>query len=151
MLTILKGTPSAYNKDLQEDKEPLFDAIDTLTLTLPVATGIVSTLHVNEDRTSAAITDGMLATELADYLVSKGVPFRESHRLVGQAVRRAEKEELTLVTLPLEEYQAIDARFDQELYSVLDARRAVARRDVPCGTSPRAVSAQIARARALLP
>jgi argininosuccinate lyase len=156
LLTVLKGLPSAYDKDLQEDKEPLFDALDTLAMALPVAAGAVATLHVNAEKMEAALDDGMLATELADYLVSKGVPFRESHHLVGQVVRRTEESWArgdrghTLTTLPLNTYQAIDARFGPDLYGALDVRRAIARRDVPCGTSRRAVRTQIERAKALL-
>ncbi len=91
LLTTLKGLPTGYNRDLQEDKEPLFDALDTLHLALPIAAGVVRTLRVRPDRMAAALDDGMLATDLADYLVRRGVPFRQSHRLVGQAVRRAEE------------------------------------------------------------
>ncbi|MCU0519880.1 MAG: argininosuccinate lyase, partial [Anaerolineae bacterium] len=89
LLTTLKGLPSAYDKDLQEDKEPLFDAIDTLEIELPVLTGAIATLKVKADRMAAALGDELLATDLADHLVRRAVPFRESHRLVGQAVRRA--------------------------------------------------------------
>ncbi len=150
LLTTLKGLPAAYDKDLQEDKEPLFDAVDTLHMTLPIAAGVISTLRVNESRMAAALDDGMLATELADYLVLKGVPFRQSHHLVGRAVRRAEEGGHTLRTMPLELYREIDPRFGPDLYRVLDARRAVERRRVPCGTAPQAVREQIARARKLL-
>ena len=150
LLTVLKGIPSTYDKDLQEDKEPLLDAIETLRLALPVAAGIVATLRVNADRMAAALGDDMLATELADYLVLKGVPFRESHHLVGQAVRRATESGHTLRSLPLPVYQQVDGRFGEDLYQVLDMRRAVERRDVPCGTSTRAVKAQIGKAQALL-
>ncbi|MBN1642404.1 MAG: argininosuccinate lyase [Anaerolineae bacterium] len=147
VLTVLKGTPSSYNKDYQEDKEPLFDAIDTLLLALPVAAGAIGTLHVREDAMADALDDGLLATELADYMVSRGVPFRESHHLVGRAVRLAEQRGCALRELPLESYRALDERFDRELYAALDHRRAVARRQVPCGTGRDAVEAQIARAR----
>jgi len=151
ILTTLKGLPSSYDKDLQEDKEPLFDAIDTLTLVLPVTAGIVASLRVRADRMAAALTADMLATELADYLVSKGVPFRQSHHLVGQAVRLAEEQPgQSLSTLPLEAYQAIDLRFGPDLYQALDVQRAIARRNVTCGTAPQAVRAQIERATALL-
>jgi argininosuccinate lyase len=92
----------------------------------------------------------MLATELADYLVTKGVPFRESHGLVGEVVRLAEERGCALRALELEEYKTIDPRFDQDLYEVLDHRQAVLRRAVPCGTSPSAVRAQIERAETLL-
>jgi argininosuccinate lyase len=150
LLTTLKGIPSAYDKDLQEDKEPLFDTIDTLALVLPVVEGVISSLRVNAQQMASALDDSILSTELADYLVSKGVPFRESHHLVGRAVRRAEESGCTLTTLSIEAYQAIDPRFGPDLYRVLDARQAVERRDVSCGTSTRAVTAQIAKARALL-
>ncbi len=150
ILTVLKGTPSTYNKDLQEDKEPLFDAVDTLSLALPVTAGVIATMRVRQERMQEALDDGMLATELADYLVTKGVPFRESHHLVGEIVRLAEARDCTLRTLPLEAYRGIDQRFGEDLYSVLDHNQAVLRRKVPCGTSPGAVKAQIACARALL-
>jgi argininosuccinate lyase len=150
LLTTLKGLPSSYDKDLQEDKEPLFDAIDTLRLTLPVASGMVATLRVHPERMRAALGDEMLATELADYLVGKGVPFRESHSLVGRAVRRAAEKELTLRALPLADYRAIDVRFGADLYACLDPQAAIERRDVPCGTSTRAVQAQIRQAKRLL-
>ncbi len=148
VLTVLKGLPSSYDKDLQEDKPPLWDALDTLSMALPVAAGVISTLHVHPERMAAALDEGLLATELADYLVEKGVPFRESHSLVGRAVRAAEASGLTLKTLPLETYQAIDGRFAADLYAALDFRRAVERRAVPCGTATAAVRAQIVRARA---
>jgi argininosuccinate lyase len=150
LLTVLKGIPSTYDKDLQEDKEPLFDALDTLALTLPVAAGMIATLQVNAERMAAALSDEMLATELADYLVVKGVPFRESHHLVGQTVRRATESGHTLRSMPLKAYREIDARFEADLYEALDFRRAVERRDVPCGTSTRAVRAQIEKAKTLL-
>jgi argininosuccinate lyase len=150
LLTVLKGIPSAYDKDLQEDKEPLFDTVDTLSVVLPVAAGIIATLKVNAGQMALALDAGILATELADYLVTKGVPFRESHGLVGQAVRCAEQQGCTLTTLSLESYQAIDPRFGPDLFETLDAQRAVEQRAVPCGTSPSAVSEQIERARALL-
>ena len=150
LLTTLKGLPSSYDKDLQEDKEPLLDTLDTLSLALPVAAGMVATLRVNGERMAAALSDEMLATELADYLVLKGIPFRESHHMVGQAVRLAAEHGHTLRSLPLAIYQEIDARFDADLYETLDVRRAIERRDVPCGTSTRAVREQIARAKARL-
>ena len=150
VLTTLKGLPSAYDKDLQEDKEPLFDALDTLEMALPITAGVIATLQVNAANMAAALDEGMLATELADYLVCKGLPFRASHHMVGQAVRQAEESGHTLATLPLEAYQAIDGHFGPDLYAALDFQRAVERRRVPCGTASQAVLAQIARAKALL-
>jgi argininosuccinate lyase len=150
LLTTLKGLPSAYNKDLQEDKEALFDAVDTLKLELPIASGVVRTLKVHSARMAGALDDGLLATDLADYLVRKGVPFRESHHLVGQAVRRAEALGVSLKDLDLAEYQAIHPAFSEDTYAVLDFRRSVEVRDVEGGTAPGAVRAQIGRARELL-
>jgi argininosuccinate lyase len=150
LLATLKGLPLAYNKDLQEDKEPLFDAIDALTLELPLAAEVIRTLLVNEDRMAAALNEAMLATDLADYLVRRGVPFRQSHHLVGKAVRRAEERGVSLRELSLAEYRAIHAAFDPDLYEALDFRRSVAARDTRGGTAPAAVQAQIRRARNLL-
>ncbi len=150
LLTTLKGLPSAYNKDMQEDKEALFDAIDTLALELPVATGVIRTLRVNDARMEAALDEGTLATDLADYLVCKGVPFRESHHLVGRAVRRAEELGVSLKDLELAEYERIHPAFNGDVYQVLDFQRSVEARDTEGGTAPTAVRAQIEQARGLL-
>ncbi|HIQ00929.1 MAG TPA: argininosuccinate lyase [Anaerolineales bacterium] len=150
LLTTLKGLPSGYNKDLQEDKEALFDVIDTLEMELPVAAGVIRTLKVHGDRMTAVLDDRMLATDLADYLVRKGVPFRQSHHLVGRAVRRAEELGLPLKALPLAEYQAIHPAFADDLYAVFDFRRSVETRSVEGGTSPAAVRAQIEEARKVM-
>ena len=150
LLTMLKGLPSAYNKDMQEDKEALFDAIDTLALELPVAAGVIRTLHVNAARMAAALDEGMLSTDLADYLVRKGVPFRESHHLIGQVVRRVEELGVSLKALELAEYQVIHPAFGEDVYEVLNFQRSVAARDAQGGTAPVAVLAQIERARMLL-
>ena len=150
LLTTLKGLPSTYNKDLQEDKESLFDALDTLKLALPVAAGVVRTLRVNAQAMAAALDDAMLATDLADYLVRHGVPFRQSHELVGRAVRRAEALGLPLRDLPLAEFQAISEAFDANLYAVFDYRRSVEARDSYGGTATTAVRQQIERAWAVL-
>jgi len=150
LLMVLKGLPTAYNKDLQEDKEATFDAIDTMTLTLPVATGVIQTLIVHGDRMQAALVDEMLATELADYLVAKGVPFREAHRLVGQVVRRAIARREGLRQLPMAEYQAVSPVFGRDVLGVLDFERAVERRNSVGGTARRAVEDQLAEAEKLL-
>jgi argininosuccinate lyase len=142
-LCALKGLPSGYNKDLQEDKEGLFDAIDTVELELQLAAGLIESVEIDEARMEAACDDGLMATDLADDLVGKGVSFRESHHLVGQAVRRAHDLGVPLHRMRLEEYQAIDLRFNEELYSIFDPRRSVALRGVKGGTAPSAVAAQI--------
>jgi argininosuccinate lyase len=147
LLTTLKGLPSSYNKDLQEDKEALFDAIDTLKMELIVAAGVVRTLTVNGARMAAALDDALLATDLADYLVRQGVPFRESHHLVGQVVRRAEELGVSLKGLSLAEYQAIHPTFAEDVYEVFGFWRSVEAREVEGGTAPAAVRVQIERAR----
>jgi argininosuccinate lyase len=149
LLATLKGLPSSYNKDLQEDKEALFDVIDTLRMELPIAAEVIQTLHVDEKRMQAALDDALLATDLADYLVRKSVPFRESHRLVGNAVKRAKELDVSLRGLSLDEYQAIHPSFTKDVYEVLDFRRSVEARDAEGGTAPGAVRAQIKRARQL--
>lgn len=150
LLTMLKGLPSSYNKDLQEDKEPLFDVIDMLRLELPLLAGVIRTLRVDRSRVEAALDSGMLATDLADYLVRKGIPFRESHHLVGRAVRRAEELGVSLRELELGEYQAIHPAFGEDVYAVFDFRRSVEMRNVEGGTATAAVRAQIEHARALM-
>jgi argininosuccinate lyase len=149
-LAVLKGLPSGYNKDLQEDKEALFDAVDTLALELPIAAGVIGTLTVNRERMAAALDDAMLATDLADYLVRKGIPFRQSHHLVGQVVKRAEELGVALAGMGLDEYQAIDPTFAEDLYECLSFPQSVGRRAAAGGTAPDAVRAQITQARALL-
>jgi len=134
----------------KEDKEPLFDALDTLKLALLVAAGVVRTLKVNAEAMAAALDDAMLATDLADYLVPRSVPFRRSHELVGRAVRRAEALGLPLPELPLAEFQAISNVFDSNLYAVFDLRRSVEARVSYGGTATVAVQEQIERGRAVL-
>ena len=150
LLTTLKGLPSTYNKDLQEDKEPLFDALDTLKLALPVAAGVVRTLQLNAEAMAKVLDDGMLTTDLADYLVRRGVPFRQSHELVGRAVRQAEALGLPLSELPLAEFGAISTLFDENLYAAFDYRRSVEAKDSYGGTATVAVRQQIERAAAAL-
>jgi argininosuccinate lyase len=147
LLTTLKGLPTAYNKDLQEDKEPLFDTIETLKMELGVAAGVVRTLKVHADQMEDALDDGMLSTDLADYLVRRDVPFRQSHHLVGQAVLRAEALGVPLKELDLKEYQAIHPAFAEDVYDVFDFVRSVEARAVEGGTAPSAVRAQIRAAK----
>ncbi len=148
LLATLKGLPSAYDKDLQEDKPAVFAAFDTLDALLPVLAGAVATLTVNADRMAAALEPALLATELADYLVRKGVPFREAHHVVGQAVQKAEGRGLS--SLSLEELRALSPAFEADVAEVWDFQAAVERRAALGGTSPASVRAQIAQAQARL-
>ncbi|HID87734.1 MAG TPA: argininosuccinate lyase, partial [Anaerolineae bacterium] len=150
LLIALKGLPSTYNKDLQEDKEPLFDAVDTLEMELPIVAGVIRTLRVGGERMAAALEDSMLATDLADYLVRKGVPFRQSHEIVGRLVRHASKQGLPLSQVSLAEFRRFHPGFDEDVHEVFDVRRSVERRDSPGGTAPRAVREQLEQAKALL-
>lgn len=148
LLATLKGLPSAYDKDMQEDKPAVFAAFDTLAVMLPVVAGVIATLKVNADRMEAALEPSLLATELADYLVRRGTPFREAHHLVGQAVRLAGPRRLSELTLA--ELQTLSPVFAADVAEVWDFRAAVERRRVLGGTSPASVRAQIAEARARL-
>ncbi len=150
LLATLKGLPSAYDKDLQEDKTPVFDAAETLARMIPVMTGLLGSLTVHADRMQAALDPNLLATDLADYLVERGVPFREAHRLVGQAVRRAIDLGVRLDRLPLTELQAISPVFAQDISKVFDVAASVARRKVSGGTGHEAVQVQLAQATAYL-
>lgn len=149
-LVMLKGLPAAYNKDLQEDKEPLFDSVDTLLLALPVAAGVLGTLTIHPQRMRDALVDEMLATDLADYLVRRGVPFRQSHELAGVAVKRSETLGVPLRSLPLEEYAAISPQFGADVAAVFDFERSVEQRAAIGGTARAAVEAQIAALQALV-
>ncbi|NOK61893.1 MAG: Argininosuccinate lyase [Chloroflexi bacterium AL-W] len=150
LLTLLKGLPSTYNKDLQEDKEPLFDAVDTLELTLPVVAGVIRTSRFHYNRMREALDDGMLATDVADYLVEHGVPFREAHRVVGVLVSEAETRQVQLSKLSLEVYRAVHPAFDDDIYMVFNLDRSAAARRVPGATSAEAVQEQLKQARACL-
>ncbi len=150
LLMTLKGLPSAYDKDLQEDKPPVFDAHDTLLEILPVLAGLIGTLELNPERMAAAITPDMLSTDLADYLVGKGVPFREAHEVSGRVVRLAEEKQLALDQLPLQELQALDGRFERDVAEIFDLEAALERRSVLGGTAPSAVRAQLDAAREML-
>ncbi|MBI3914296.1 MAG: argininosuccinate lyase, partial [Chloroflexi bacterium] len=161
LLALLKGLPSSYDKDLQEDKEPLFDAVDTLEMLLPVVAGVVRTMRVNASKMRAALDDAMLATDLADYLVRRGVPFRDAHRKVGEAVKLAEARGVALSELSVDEYKkalaphpfgsaGVAPEFGADIHTVFDFARSVESRDGLGGTSPRAVREQIARAKKML-
>jgi argininosuccinate lyase len=147
LMTTLKGLPTSYNKDLQEDKEPLFDAVDNLSGSLQIACGVLSTLAANPAHMQAALSTEMLATDLAEYLVRKGVPFRETHHIAGAAVRTAELQGIPLAELSVEDLQKLHESFDEDVTQVWDFEQSVERRDIEGGTSRRAVLAQIEQLR----
>ncbi len=143
LFATMKGQPSTYNKDSQEDKEPLFDAVDTLSMTLPIAAGVVRTLKVNPGRIYDQMDSAMLATELADYLADKGMPFREAHHLVGQIVRQSIAIDQPLYSFPLAAYKQFSELFDRDLHERLTFNRAADRRTGIGGTGERAVLDQL--------
>jgi len=149
LMATLKGLPSTYDKDLQEDKAPVMAAYDTLMAMLLVLAGALETMSLNKERMSSAIEDGMMTTDLANYLVAKGVPFREAHAILGKAVRAAAGKGVTLKQLPLTDWQALGP-FEADLYAFFDPRHSVAMRHCQGGTAPEAVRAQLEAARALL-
>ncbi|HZY40760.1 MAG TPA: argininosuccinate lyase [Anaerolineae bacterium] len=147
LLATMKSLPSAYDKDLQEDKPPVFEAANTLLRMLPVTAGAIRTLSVKADRMQAALDPAMLATDLADYAVARDVPFREAHALAGRAVRRAIELGIKLDQLPVRELQAINPVFDQDVATVFDFQAAIDRRNSIGGTGSAAVRAQLEQAK----
>jgi argininosuccinate lyase len=148
LLTVLKGLPLAYNKDLQEDKEPVFDAFDTVLDCLRVMAAMLGGLTVKENNMRLALNQGFLdATEAADYLVSKGLPFRQAYQIAEAAVALAESQGLNLADLSLAQWQNLHPGVGPEIYPALAHEQAVARRRSPGGTAPELVSQALARAR----
>ncbi len=148
LITLMKSQPLAYNKDNQEDKEPLFDTLDTLADCTRALADLVPTLTPRRERMRAAATEGFItATDLADHLVRSGLPFRDAHAVVGGAVALAVERGCGLEELTLADFQRFDARMDESIYGVLDMDRALAARDHLGGTAPAAVRGACARAR----
>ncbi|KAJ3476280.1 hypothetical protein NLI96_g11268 [Meripilus lineatus] len=143
-LMSLKGLPSTYNKDLQEDKEPLFDAYDTVAASFKIAEGVVATMEVHADKMRQALTMDVLATDLADYLVRKGIPFRETHHISGRAVALAESRQCQLNELTLEDFKNLNDKFSEDIHDVFDFEASVERRESIGGTSRKMVERQIA-------
>jgi argininosuccinate lyase len=146
LLTTLKGLPLAYNRDLQEDKEPVFDAVETLEVLLPAFTGMIATLEFNVERMAELAPQGFsLATDVADWLVRQGVPFREAHEISGQLVAHCERRGLELHEPSDADYAAIDARLRPAVREVLSTQGSIASRSGAGGTAPSAVAAQRAQ------
>ena len=145
-LATLKGLPSTYDKDLQEDKLAVFETADTLNLMLPVMSGLLRTLKVRPENMRHALDPALLATDLADYLVQRGVPFRQAHGLIGQVVRRAQERGVALDQLSLADLQSISTVFAADVNQVFDFQASANRRSVPGGTARGAVQVQIKQA-----
>jgi len=146
LLSLLKGLPSSYNKDLQDDKRVLFDAVDTISLVLPAFGGALAECAFQPARMESAVSASMMATDLADYLVRKGATFRESHAAVGQLIRLSEERGCELTALSPKDYSATHALFGGDVPDALSPRASVAHREVPGGTGPRAVAEQLRQA-----
>jgi argininosuccinate lyase len=148
LLTLMKSQPLAYNKDNQEDKEPLFDTADTLLVTLEIYADMLRGIKVNKEAMRIAATEGFAtATDLADYLVKKGIPFRDAHEVVALAVRHAVDKGCDLSDLPLAELQKFSAQISEDVYQVLTLEGSLASRNHIGGTAPAQVKQAIARAR----
>ena len=144
LLTVMKGLPLAYNKDMQEDKEPVFDAMDTAVMCLSVLTPMISTMKVNQDRMKQAAQEGFInATDLADYMVRKGLPFRTAYKITGQIVGDCIRNGQILENLPLETYQSYWEQFDKDLYEAIDLTNAADTRTSKGGTSRQSIQEQI--------
>ena len=146
LLTVMKGIPLAYNKDMQEDKEPVFDAFDTAEACLDVLTPMIAAMKVNEAQMYKAAQNGFInATDLADYLVKKGMPFRSAYKISGQIVHACIEAGQVLETLPLEVYKQYSELFEEDLYEAIDLKTAVNTRSSKGGTSVSSVKEQIRR------
>ena len=144
LLTLMKGLPLAYNKDMQEDKEPVFDAIDTVEQCLPVFAAMVDTLTVKHKNMQKAAAGGFInATDCADYLVKKGLPFRDAYMIVGRLVHMCIKTGETLDTLPLKDFQSVSGAFGPDVYQALELKTCVGGRKVYGGPAPDSVKTQI--------
>jgi len=150
LLGTIKGLPSGYSKDLQDDKRALFNAIDLLHLVLPAMAGAISELRFDRARMRAAVSSAMMATDLADYLVKKGATFREAHGAVGSLVRQAEEAGIEMTELPAEAFMQAHALFGADARDALGAEASLAARNIAGGTGPEAVRAQLAQAAAAL-
>lgn len=143
-LMSIKSIPSTYNKDMQEDKEPLFNCLTTVEHSVLIASGVISTLSIVKENMEGALTMDMLATDLADYLVRKGVPFRETHHISGECVKKAEDDKLSGIDqLTLEQFKAIDSRFEDDVRDVFSFEVSVERRTATGGTAKSAVLKQL--------
>ena len=148
LLTLMKSQPLAYNKDNQEDKEPLFDTVDTLVNTLRIYTDMLSGITINKDAMRHAAMRGYAtATDLADYLVKKGLPFRDAHEIVAKAVRFAENKSCDLSELSLAELKQFSSIIEQDIFSILTLEGSMKNRNHPGGTAPAQVRAAIMQAR----
>ncbi len=146
LLTTLKGLPMTYNRDMQEDKEPVFDSVDTVKAALAVFAAMLDGISANAPACAAAVADPMLlATDLADYLVKRGIPFRQAHEVIGRAVALAAERRCALPQLTLTDYRALSIAFAEDLYEIFDLTRAMSARTAIGAPSPANIDTQLAR------
>jgi len=151
LLTLLKGLPMTYNRDLQEDKERLFDSVDTVRATTRICAAMFQNLRFNREICSRAASDpALLATDLADYLVRKGVAFRKAHHVVGELVALSEKQGKPLDQLTLDELRLTEPKFGTDVRRIFAPGKSLARRNLPGAPGPKEVKKQILRWRKLL-
>ena len=150
MMAVLKGTPTTYNKDFQESWELMFETVDTLHDCIRISTGVLSTLTINPDNMMKGLSADMLATDLAEYLVRKGIPFRETHHISGECVKLAEDTGCALSELSVEALKGINPLFDDDVVEVWDYQRSAEMRDTEGGTSKRSVLEQVEKLRTYL-
>lgn len=149
-LSTLKSLPTAYNKDIQESVEPLLDCVKTVSHCLRIIRGVLDTLKVDSKKMRSALTADMLATDVADYLVLKGVPFRQTHHAAGAVVRKAEEAGVSISELGLQDLKQISPHFENDIVEVFDFERSVEKRSAEGGTCRKSVQTQIAMIEALL-
>src|SRR5581483_9494482 len=145
-MSTLKGLPSTYNQDTQENRQALFDGVDALTSMLNIMQGVVETLTIHPDKMWDALDERILASDLADYLVSRAVPYREAYAIVERLVEKAEREDMLLSEMPLADFQAESPAFDADVFAIFDYSRSAAQRGTIGGTSSAAIRAQIRQA-----
>ena len=150
LLAVIKGTPLTYNKDLQEGWDIMYETVDTLKDCIRISSGVLSTIKINPERMKAGLSADMLATDLAEYLVRKGVPFRETHHISGEAVKMAEDRNCSLSDLTVDDLKTINPLFEQDVVDVWDFQRSAEMRDTEGGASSRSVLEQVEKLRTYL-
>ena len=143
----MKGLPLAYCKDLQEDKEPLFDTVDTVSICLKIFSGVVDTLIINEKSIEEKLSEYIIAVDMSDYLVKKGMPFRESHKVVGKVIRHSIDSGTPLAEIKLSVYKKFSKMFDNNIYSVLNIKKSIESKKTSGSTSTQSVKKQITAAK----
>jgi argininosuccinate lyase len=150
LLVLLKGMPHAYSRDLQEDKEPVFDTIDQTTMSLDIFSGVVQTIKINREKMQGSLAQSLYATDLADYLVKKGIPFRNAHAIVGRIVSRIENEDKKFTELSLDEFRQYSPVFEKSVYRLFDPGHSLRLRNIRGGTGGASIRRQIKQAKRLL-